>query len=299
MKYSTYKWVLIGFGVFTFLVATVLIVCILNIKTVKEKESVKTERVRKHRPEIHVSKDVIPRHHTEIHVSKAVIPPPKERQRIAIIIDDIGYDPKPLNELLKINAPITFSILPHCTYSVDAAEKLHRAGREILLHLPMEPHGYPDKDPGDGALFSWMNEEEIRRQIKRDIGAVPYISGVNNHMGSKFMEDKERLNIVFRQLTEAGLFFVDSLTTGHSKGRELAGKAGLGFTSRDIFIDNNQDPTIIFQNLMSLLKKRNQWKTLVFIGHPYPGTISALKEAVPKIKAKGIDIVPVSELINN
>jgi hypothetical protein len=144
-----------------------------------------------------------------------------------------------------------------------------------------------------------MNEEEIRRQIREDIEAVPYVSGVNNHMGSRFMENKEKLNIVFNQISEDGLFFVDSLTTRHSKGKELAEKIGLRFTSRDIFIDNNQDFTIILQNFMNPLKKRNRWRTLIIIGHPYPSTISALKEAVPKIKAEGIDIVPVSDLISN
>ena len=270
-----------GFAIFILLVATVLIVYILNVETVRE--SAKKERVRKYPPETYVSKDVIP---------------PSKRQKIAIVIDDIGFDLTPLDELLKIDAQITFSILPHCTYSIDAAKKLHRAGKEILLHLPMEPYGYPDKNPGAGALFSWMNGEEIRHLVKEDIEAVPHISGANNHMGSRFMEDEDRLDIVFNQLNEKGLFFVDSLTTRRSKGKELAKKTGIRFASRDIFVDNIQDSAIIFQNLLNPLKKRNRWKTLLIIGHPYPCTISALKEAIPRIKAEGIDIVPVSDLIS-
>jgi len=279
---STFRRILIGFGIFILFVATVSIVCISNIKTVKK--TIKKENVRKY--------------HSKINGSKQVVPSSK-RQKIAFIIDDIGYDLSPLNELLKINAPITFSILPYSPYSIDAAEKLHRAGKEILLHLPMEPYGYPDKDPGIGALFLWMNEEEIKTQIKKDIEAVPYISGVNNHMGSRFMENEDKLSIVLNQLNEEGLFFVDSLTTKHSKGKKLAKGMGLRFASRDIFIDNNQDFTIILQKFISPLKKRNRWKTLLIICHPYPSTISALKDAVPKIKAEGINIVPVSDLTSN
>ncbi|MEA1935619.1 MAG: divergent polysaccharide deacetylase family protein [Thermodesulfobacteriota bacterium] len=278
---SRFRRILIGFGIFILFIAAISVVCISNIETVKNNSK---ERVRKYHSEIYVSRDITP---------------PSKKQKVAIIIDDIGYDLSPLNELLKINAPITFSILPHCPYSIDAAEKLHRAGKEILLHLPMEPYGYPDKNPGTGALFSWMNEEEIKRQTKEDIEAVPYISGVNNHMGSKFMENEDKLNIVLNQLNEEGLFFVDSLTTRHSKGKKLAKEIGLRFVSRDIFIDNNQDFTLILQNFTNPLKKRKRWKTLLIIGHPYPCTISALKDAVLKIKAEGIDIVPVSDLINN
>lgn len=280
---STFRRILIGFGISILFVATVSIVCILSVKT--DKRNIKKESVpKKYQPKIYVSKQLVPS---------------SKRQKIAFIIDDIGYDLSPLNELLKINAPITFSILPHSPYARDAAEKLHRAGKEILLHLPMEPYAYPDIDPGMGTLFSWMNEEEIKSQIKQAIEAVPYISGVNNHMGSRFMENEEKLNIVLNQLNEEGLFFVDSLTTKHSKGKKLAKKIGLRFVSRDIFIDNNQDFTIILQNFINYLKKRDRWKTLLIICHPYPCTISALIDVVPKIKAEGINIVPVSDLTSN
>lgn len=279
---STFRRILIGFGIFILFTATVSIVCISNIKTVKK--NIKKENVQKN--------------HSEIQVSKQVIPSFK-RQKIAFIIDDIGYDLSSLDELLKINAPITFSILPHTPCAIAAAEQLHRAGKEILLHLPMEPYDYPAKDPGIGALFLWMNEKEIKNQIKKDIEAVPYISGANNHMGSRFMENEYKLGIVLNQLNEEGLFFVDSLTTKHSKGKKLAKEIGLRFASRDIFVDNNQDFTTVLQNFINPLKKRNRWQTLIIICHPYPCTISALKDAVPKIKAEGINIVPVSVLTSN
>jgi len=260
------------------LIAAVLIVCILNVETIKEVD--KEERALKYQPEIYVRED-------------------SQGQKIAIIIDDIGHDMSSLNGLLEINAPITFSILPHCACSVDAAEKLHLTGREILLHLPMEPHDYPDRDPGPGALFTWMSKEDLRRRIDENIRAVPYIVGVNNHMGSKFMEDKDKLNAVFNKLDEEGLFFVDSLTTRNSNGRKLAEKTGLRFACRDtFFIDNTRDCTVIVKNFKNLIEKRKQWQTLLLIGHPYPCTISALKEVIPIIRAEGISIVPVSDLIS-
>ena len=77
----------------------------------------------------------------------------RETRRVAIIVDDIGNDLASVDELLALDVPITFAILPHCTHSVDAARVLHRAGREVLLHLPMEPHGYPEQKPGAGAVF--------------------------------------------------------------------------------------------------------------------------------------------------
>jgi len=223
----------------------------------------------------------------------------RSRKRIAILIDDIGYDLSPLNELLKIDASLTFAILPHYAHSVDAANILHKAKREILLHLPMEPHTFPDENPGMGALFLSMSDEQIKDEVDNDLDAIPHLSGVNNHMGSKFMEDETKVDIVFRQIKKRNLFFVDSRTTPLSRGPEIARKLGLRFVSRKVFIDNDNDYMAIFRNLTTRIDSEfdPQSEAVVMIGHPHMKTIQALKEAIPVLKARGIDIVPVSALV--
>lgn len=223
----------------------------------------------------------------------------RARKRIAILIDDIGYDLSPLNELLKIDASLTFAILPHYAHSVDAANILHKAKREILLHLPMEPHTFPDEDPGMGALLLGMSDQQIKDEVDRDINAIPHLSGVNNHMGSKFMEDETKVDIVFRQIKKRNLFFVDSRTTPLTRGPKIARKLGLRFISRKVFIDNDNDYMAIFRNLTTRIDSEfdPESEAVVMIGHPHMKTIQALKEAIPVLKARGIDIVPVSALV--
>ena len=236
------------------------------------------------------------------HGADSIAPKDKIRQarkRVAILIDDIGYDLSPLYELLKIDASLTFAVLPHCAHSVDAANILHGAKREILLHLPMEPHTFPDENPGMGALLTSMSDRQIEEQVDKDLDAIPYLSGVNNHMGSKFMEDEAKLNIVFRELKRRNLFFVDSRTTPLTKGQEIAKKVGLRFASRKIFIDNDHDYMTIFRNLTTRIDGEFAHKSdaVLMIGHPHLKTIQALKEAIPVLKARGIDVVPVSALV--
>ncbi|HET6460385.1 MAG TPA: divergent polysaccharide deacetylase family protein [Syntrophales bacterium] len=223
----------------------------------------------------------------------------QSRKKIAIIIDDIGYDLSPLNELLEIDASLTFAILPHCAHSVDAANILYSAKREILLHLPMEPHTFPDENPGVGALFVGMNDQQIKDEVDKDLSAIPHLSGVNNHMGSKFMENEAKLAVVFRQIKERNLFFVDSRTTPLSQGPAIARKLGLRFISRNIFIDNDNDYITIFRNLTNRIDREFDLKSesVVMIGHPHQKTIQALREAIPVLQSRGIDIVPVSTLV--
>lgn len=138
-----------------------------------------------------------------------------------------------------------------------------------------------------------MSDDEIRQQVNDDLESVPYISGVNNHMGSRFMEDEIKLSVVMGQLKKRGLFFVDSRTTQYSKGEEVAVRLGIEFATRKVFIDNGQTYEEALQNLVRMRKNRGP---LVMIGHPYPSTIRAIKEAVPILRATGVLIVPVSEL---
>ncbi len=224
---------------------------------------------------------------------------PLPLRQVAIIIDDIGYDLGPVRELLKIDAEITFAILPLCSHSRDTAEAVHAAHREILLHLPMEPASYPREKPGNGALFTDMNEKELLFQLDKNLAAVPYISGVNNHMGSKFMADEEKLKLIFDRLKEKNLFFIDSRTTPNSKALAASEKSGLPLASRKIFLDNNRDYKEIYKILAGIARdtEAGDVSPTIIIGHPHPGTIRAIKEANTMLREKGIVIVPASKLI--
>jgi uncharacterized protein len=163
----------------------------------------------------------------------------------------------------------------------------------------MEPHGYPARDPGRGALFTSMTAHEIRKTLEEDMKSVPHVEGVNNHMGSKFMEEREPLRVVFDVLHGRGLYFVDSVTTDASVARELAGEKPLRFATRDLFIDDAEDRGWARVHLERLLETRNEWNELLLIGHPYPETVIALEEMIPRFQSRGIEFVPLFALVES
>jgi len=232
-------------------------------------------------------------------ITKAKPLPVKSVQlrEVAIIVDDIGYNLGSVKELLKIKADLTFAILPFQPHTREAAEIFHKAKRETLLHLPMEPVSYPREKPGEGALFMDMNDEELVLQLRKNIADVPYISGVNNHMGSKFMTDEKKLILIFNELKKKKLFFVDSRTSSDTKAYAAAKKTGLQIAERKIFIDNDHDYNKIYNNLINIAKDGDVSPEII-IGHPYPETIRAIKDAAKVLREKGISIVPVSRIIN-
>jgi uncharacterized protein len=263
------------------------------VKETREKESVKEKNKDKPPAQSVVAKPP----EKEKTVIAKIIPPAVPSKYVAIIIDDIGYDMKPLHELLNIDAQITFAVLPLLSHSHEAAEAAHKANREILLHLPMEPRSYPKEKPGVGALFTDMSDEEVVIQLEKNLSSVPYVTGVNNHMGSKFMSDEEKLTIVFEQLKKRNLFFIDSRTTNDSKAMAASQKVHLTIASRRIFLDNERDYSKIYQILMDVALTPAGRAPLIVIGHPYPETIRALRDAIKVFREKGIMIIPVSQLM--
>ena len=226
------------------------------------------------------------------------VPKKKVGPRVAIVIDDLGCSKKRARELINLEAPITLSFFPLSRNSRKLAKEAFEKGKEVILHMPMEPYGFPETNPGKGALLMSMTEKELRGQIHGNLETIPYIKGVNNHMGSRFMEDDRRVGILIKELKARNLFFLDSRTTSKTVGYRIAKKLGIKTGQRDVFLDNNyNDEAEIRKNILKLAEIAKNEGKAVGIGHPYPCTIKSLREMIPKLKKRGIEVVPLSHIM--
>jgi len=57
--------------------------------------------------------------------------------KVAIIIDDLGYDYDLAKNYLELDAAFTFSVLPFSPFQKSIATAAHNKGIETMLHLPM------------------------------------------------------------------------------------------------------------------------------------------------------------------
>jgi hypothetical protein len=221
----------------------------------------------------------------------------KGKPKMVIIMDDLGRDMVSAQALLDIDLPVTFAILPGTANASRVATLAHRRGREVLIHIPMEPRNFPDINPGHDALLVEHSKAEIRRRFQGYLDRIPYAVGGNNHMGSRFTEDREKMAMVLAEMKDAGLFFVDSLTTGRSVGFEEARKAGLPTVVRDVFLDNVQDVELISVEIRRLAALAARQGYAVGICHPYPQTLEALRRASGFLREQEIDMVPASQVL--
>jgi polysaccharide deacetylase 2 family uncharacterized protein YibQ len=221
--------------------------------------------------------------------------------RIAIVIDDFGYSgSETVMGIIDLEFPITVSVLPLCPHTTEIAHAAHRAGKEVIVHIPMEPRGYPELDPGEGALLKDHTKEQLVRRIDAALADVPHAVGANNHMGSAFTSQHIPMRVVMRKLKHAGLYFLDSMTTPESVGVSEAKRAGVPTTRNRMFIDSPVDEQgrinveSQLAELVAIARKRGE---AVGLGHPHPETLRALRKVLPELEREGIDLVFVSELV--
>ncbi len=228
---------------------------------------------------------------------KIKTPLPEEKPLIAIIIDDIGYDRIIAEKFLELDAVITFSILPHSPFQNTISRIAHSKGFETMLHLPMEPKEYPKVKPGPGALLMSMSPDQLLNQLINDLDAVPYIKGVNNHMGSKMTENSDQLYQIFSVLKQRGLFFIDSHTTSKSLCKPSSRLLQIPFAQRDVFIDHIPEPDFIRKQIKMLIRIANKKGRAVGIAHPHIETYEVFCEVLPELNKK-VRLVPASEIVH-
>lgn len=216
---------------------------------------------------------------------------------IAIVVDDLGRDLRAMRNLLSIDLDLTMAVMPREPHTLETAELAHRAGREVLVHMPMEPDSFPRNDPGPGALLLGQDQTEIRERVADMFRNVPYAVGGNNHMGSRFTQYSEGMQAVIEVMKDSGWFFLDSRTSPQSVAFATARQAGLPAASRDIFLDNNQDVEAIARQLREAVKIARSRRRVIAICHPYPETVEALRREAAFLRQQDIEVVPVSRLL--
>lgn len=213
---------------------------------------------------------------------------------IAIVIDDMGISASRTKDISSLKYPISASFLTYADNLKVQIANSAASGQEIMAHLPMEPQVMQNFTPT--MLTTEMTDKEILLTLNKMLDTIPEAVAVNNHMGSRFTEDKHRMAVVMKELARRGIGFLDSKTTPHSAGPEQAGRFGVKLTMRNVFLDNKDDFNYISGQLRQTEEIARSKGYAVAIGHPKAQTYLALKAWLPTVKGKGLRLVHLSEL---
>lgn len=215
--------------------------------------------------------------------------------RIAIIIDDLGYNRHNGQAIVDLPAAVTCAVIPFSPHGQTLAQSASRSGKEVLVHMPMAAQHQARLDRG--GLRLGMTEQELQDQVRLALDQLPEARGLNNHMGSALTEQNQPMGWLMGELKAHQLFFVDSRTSGRSVALSQARRAGLANAGRDIFLDNERSLVAINNQFNKLIKLARQRGHAIAIGHPYPETVHYLQQVLPLLKQAGVRVVPVSQLL--
>jgi uncharacterized protein len=218
------------------------------------------------------------------------------RGKIVLILDDVGFEHQPVADAIRIDPNLNFSVLPNAPHAVEVATQLHERGFEVLCHLPMEPEHFPRVSPGAGAVLTSMSDDEIARTTLKNVEAVPYARGVNNHMGSRATADRRVMESVLAALPE-DMYFIDSRTTSASVAASVAREMKIRAASRNIFLDDVESESAVRRQLRELAAEAEQHGIAIGIGHMYPVTIRVLTTQVPELRRQGFRFIRASQAV--
>ena len=222
---------------------------------------------------------------------------PAGEPRLAIVIDDLGNELAPARRLAGWPEPVAGAVLPGLAFSAASARALSEGGKQVLLHLPMEPQGFPRVRPGPGVILRAQSDGEITQTLEADLATVPGAAGVNNHMGSAATADPRVMRAVARVLSHRGLFFVDSRTTDATVAERTAEEESVPSARRRVFLDDVATEAAVKERLDEALERARTEGSAIAIGHPYPATLAVLERELPTAGEKGVKLVKVGELV--
>jgi polysaccharide deacetylase 2 family uncharacterized protein YibQ len=215
-----------------------------------------------------------------------------QKAYLSLIIDDLGQNLSQDRRVLALPGPVTAAIMPDTPHATESAREAHRAGKIVILHMPMAPATGP---------FAWHPDlplEELEKRLNAAFKRVPYTAGINNHMGSRMTAQRPAMAWLMADLQRRHKLFVDSRTSAQTVAAAEAQKVGLASVSRDVFLDDEPTEAAIFTQLQTAIRLAREQGSAVMIGHPYPQTLAVLERELPKLKAQGIELIDIKQMIS-
>jgi hypothetical protein len=215
---------------------------------------------------------------------------------IAIVIDDLGLGAAHTREAIGLPGAVTLAFMTYAP-GLENWTAAARAGRhELLVHVPMQPLN--DRiDPGPNALTTALSDGEILKRLRWGLGRLEGYVGINNHMGSRFTQDRSGMSVVMEEVKARGLLFLDSVTIGDSVGAATAEALRVPAAERNVFLDDVASVPGVLRQIAVLEQVARRHGSAIAIGHPHPATLAVLRDWLPSAATRGVAIVPLTSVM--
>ena len=222
----------------------------------------------------------------------------EETSSIVLVIDDFGYRNDAISDgFLNLPIPITCAVLPGHKQSSPIAKKAVSAGKEVIIHMPMQS-SVASLGEDEFKLKVGMTSQEIEWRLNEALKEIPEALGINNHQGSKATADGKVMAVVASVLKNKDKFFLDSRTSSKTVGESTMRSVGVLTARRHVFLDNDLSVEKIsnqFDELVRISKKKG---VAIGIGHVKGNTLKVLQKKIPLLVEQGFDFKFLSQVVD-
>lgn len=218
---------------------------------------------------------------------------------ITIVVDDFGaISGSLLDAYFELDKELCFAIFPEEKHSVSTMQRATSQGRETLIHVPMEPIGYPRINPGNNAILVQHTPAHIKRTLNQFIKEMPDCIGINNHMGSLATTDPDVMQVIMDTLKEHEKVFLDSRTTNVSVAYQTAQKSHIKAFRNDLFLDSpNINQSTMEAKLNRIIQLSKTQNHIIAITHCHNSDkLEYLKTFISRLKRAGFTLIPLSQV---
>lgn len=223
------------------------------------------------------------------------LPELPSKGKLIFVFDDAGHNLEQLQYFLDLPFPCTIAVLPKLPNSIETARRIRAAGKELILHQPMQAVNQ-NVNPGEGAVKPGMNREEIKKIVASNVEEIGPIAGMNNHEGSLITSDEEAMEAVLELCREKNIYFLDSRTSSKSVVPQVAKKLNMSIWERAVFLDNKRDKAYMKKQIIDGLEIASQRGEAIMIGHVFTVDLAILlKEMYSDLTQEGYTFSTISK----
>ncbi|WP_427193742.1 divergent polysaccharide deacetylase family protein [Treponema denticola] len=223
------------------------------------------------------------------------LPELPSKGKLIFVFDDAGHNLEQLQYFLDLPFPCTIAVLPKLPNSRETARRIRAAGKELILHQPMQALN-PNINPGDGAVKPGMDREEIKKIVASNVEEIGPIAGMNNHEGSLITSDEKAMEAVLELCKEKNIYFLDSRTSSKSVVPQVAKKLNMNIWERAVFLDNKRDKAYMKKQIIEGLEIASQRGEAIMIGHVFTVDLAILlKEMYSDLTQEGYTFSTISK----
>ena len=227
--------------------------------------------------------------------------PEKPRKRapyagnLTFVFDDAGHNLDQLEYFLRLPFPCTIAVLPGLRYSSESARRIRKAGKQVILHQPMQSVDL-HINPGPGAVTPGLSAEQIKNIVRKNLEEIWPVAGMNNHEGSLMTADEAAMSAVLDVVAEKHIFFLDSRTTARSVVAKVAKEKNMAVWERAIFIDNDKSRAAMETQIKKGLNIARQKGSAIMIGHVFTVELAQLlTEMYPALIEEGFSLSAIAQ----